>query len=151
MKKSAIGIGLLSLSALAVSSVSAYRGDPNVQGPNYSAERHEAMTQAFANRDYTSWFNLMSQNTRKGRVVDVVNADNFATFAEAHEKALAGDTEGSVALRAELGLGLRNGQGRGQYGQGRGRGNGQGKRNGQGNGQGRGQGRDQGNCPYVSE
>ena len=32
--------------------VEAYRGDPNIQGPNHTAERHEAITQAFENNDY---------------------------------------------------------------------------------------------------
>ncbi len=32
-----------------VSNAFAYRGDPNVQGPNYSEDRHEAITQALDN------------------------------------------------------------------------------------------------------
>ena len=124
MKNLVIGIGLLSFSVLSIPNVLAYRGDVNVQGPNYSAERHEKMIQAFANRDYTSWFNLMSQNSRRGRVLDVITADNFSTFAQAHDLAMAGDKEGFEAIRSKLGLGLRNRQGR-EYkrgnGQGRGR------------------------------
>ena len=91
----------------------AYRGDPSVQGPEYSVERHEAMTQAFDSNDYQAW---KEQMEGRGRVTEVITEENFARFAEAHRLALAGDTEGAAQIRAELGLGLRNGtgQGRGQ-------------------------------------
>ncbi len=36
-------------------STEAYRGDPNVKGPNYSQERHEAMEKAFEKKDYEAW------------------------------------------------------------------------------------------------
>lgn len=96
----------------------AYKGDPNVQGPNYTAERHEAMTEAFANKDYVAWKALMNG---KG-VTRRVTAENFARFAEAHELALQGKTTEANAIRAELGLGQHNGSGMGQ-------GNGQGRMN----------------------
>ena len=97
----------------------AYHGDPSVHGPNYSPERHEAMVNAFATGDYSAWAELMNN---RGRVTQVVNADNFARFAEAHTLALAGDLEGAKKIREELGLGMRDGQGRG-YGRGYGRAN----------------------------
>ena len=50
----------------------------------------------------------------RGRVTQVVNADNFARFAEAHELAEQGNTEEANKIRAELGLGLHNGSGMGQ-------------------------------------
>ncbi len=96
----------------------AYKGDPNVQGPNYTAERHEAMTEAFANKDYVAWKALMNG---KG-VTRRVTAENFARFAEAHELALQGKTTEANAIRAELGLGQQNGSGMGQ-GNGNGRAN----------------------------
>jgi hypothetical protein len=89
----------------------AYRGDPNVKGPNYSEERHTAMTQAFEKNDYEAWKNLMQG---KGRVTQVVNKDNFAKFAQAHKLALEGKTDEANKIRQELGLGLRNGEGKGQ-------------------------------------
>lgn len=97
--------------ALTTGAVSAYRGDPNVQGPNYTVERHQAMTQALESNDYQAWKSLM---TGKGRFTQVVNEGNFARFAEAHRLMLAGDTAWAQKIRAELGLGLQNGQGRGQ-------------------------------------
>ncbi|PIR56698.1 MAG: hypothetical protein COU72_04895 [Parcubacteria group bacterium CG10_big_fil_rev_8_21_14_0_10_41_35] len=110
MKKTTIGMvaGTLALAAmLTAKTVEAYRGDPNVQGPNYSQERHEAMIQAFADNDYNTWKELMAG---KGRVKDVVNETNFSRFAEAHRLALAGKTDEAKQIRAELGLGMGNGR-----------------------------------------
>ncbi|OGM10076.1 hypothetical protein A2V61_04490 [Candidatus Woesebacteria bacterium RBG_19FT_COMBO_47_8] len=104
----ALGAGVLFATT---SSALAYRGDPNVQGPNYSPERHEAMTKAFENRDYNAWKELM---LGKGRVTQVVNEGNFARFAEMHKLMLEGKTEEANKIRTELGLGLRDGSGQGQ-------------------------------------
>ncbi|KKP46781.1 MAG: hypothetical protein UR39_C0008G0013 [Candidatus Woesebacteria bacterium GW2011_GWA1_33_30] len=103
-----VGTGILAITA---SSTLAYRGDPNVKGPNYTAERHTAMLKAFENKDFNAWSNLMQG---KGRVTQVVNKDNFAKFAEAHELSLNGKTDEAQKIRAELGLGLQNGAGKGQ-------------------------------------
>jgi len=90
----------------------AYRGDPNTQGPNCTAERHEMMNEAFESNDYNAW---KEQMQGKGRVTQVVNEDNFARFAEAHRLALEGKTDEANQVRQELGLGFRNGSGRGQH------------------------------------
>lgn len=89
----------------------AYRGDPNVQGPNYTAERHEAMTKAFDNNDYNAWKELMQG---RGRVTQVVNEGNFSRFAEMHKLMLEGNAEEANKIRTELRLGLRNGSGQRQ-------------------------------------
>ncbi len=111
----ALIIGGLSLSPKLVS---AYQGDPSVQGPNCTTERHEAMEQAFESNDYNAWKELMSG---RGRVTQVVTEENFARFAEAHKLAQEGKLDEAKAIRQELGLGLgsRNGDGSGQ-GMGRG-------------------------------
>lgn len=88
----------------------AYKGDPTVKGPNYTEERHEAMEKAFETKDYNAWKSLMQGN---GRVTQVINQDNFAKFAQAHELAEAGKTQEAAAIRTELGLGLHNGSGQG--------------------------------------
>lgn len=108
-----LGITVLVLGGLIMSSntVEAYKGDPTVKGPNYTAERHDAMTKAFENKDYNAWKNLMQG---KGRVTQVINKDNFAKFAQAHKLALEGKTAEATKIRTELGLGLQNGSGRGQ-------------------------------------
>lgn len=93
--------------------VDAYRGDPNVQGPNYTEERHEAITTALENKDYDTW----SENMQGRGVAEKVNEGNFAKYIEAHQLSLQGDTEGAAQVRAELGLGngqrLQNGNGTG--------------------------------------
>jgi hypothetical protein len=124
MKKSTLSFGILAiviLVGLSASAVLAYQGNPTVKGPNYSADRHAAMEQAFENNDYNAWKSLMTGN---GRVTQVVNSDNFAKFAEAHKLTEQGKTAEAQKIRQDLGLGLNNGSGAGC---GSGNGNGSGK------------------------
>lgn len=110
-KKFLIGTSMLLATAGLVGSalyVSAYQGNPNIKGPNYTAERHDAMTKAFENNDYNAWKELMAG---RGRVTQVINEGNFSKFAEAHKLALEGKIDEANKIRAELGLGLRNGSG----------------------------------------
>lgn len=116
MNKKAIFLGAtgLILSGLILKSnmaVWAYKGDANTQGPNCTPERHEQMTQAFEKQDYNAWKQLMQG---RGRVSQVINEGNFSRFAEAHQLMLEGKTEEAGKIRAELGLGLKNGSGQGQ-------------------------------------
>jgi hypothetical protein len=99
---------VLSLFGFSALDAQAYKGDPNIKGPNYSTERHEAMQKAFASRDYDAWKALMQG---RGRVTQMVNEDNFAKFAEAHDLALQGKTAEAKKIREELGLNLRSGMG----------------------------------------
>lgn len=115
MNKTSILLGLTALviggAVLVPQTVLAYRGDPAVKGPNYTEERHAAMEKAFENKDYNAWKNLMNGI---GRVTQVINAQNFSRFAEAHKLALEGKTDEANKIRTELGLGLHNGSGMGQ-------------------------------------
>jgi len=126
-------LAILLVGLLTIGLVSAYKGDPNVQGPNFSEDRHEAMEEAFESQNYNDWYNLMSENGRNTRVMNVITEDNFAIFAQAHEAAENGDFETATRLRSELGLnngnGPKDGTGYGKsMGQGMNRGNGQGQR-----------------------
>jgi len=104
------GTFALAIAAVAIASPSlAYRGDPSIQGPDCSDERHAIMEEAFQDNDYGAWKELMNG---RGRVAQVVNADNFSRFAEAHKLAEEGSLEEAKAIRVELGLGLKNGSGR---------------------------------------
>jgi hypothetical protein len=113
MNKVTLGLitaGLIVAGALSTAGIaSAYQGNPSVKGPNYTPERHEAMTKAFEAKDYDAWASLMQG---KGRAAQVVNKDNFAKFAEAHNLALQGKTDEAQKIRQELGLGMHNGAGR---------------------------------------
>jgi hypothetical protein len=115
MNKTSILLGLTALviggAIFAPQAVLAYRGDPTVKGPNYTEERHTAMEKAFETKDYNAWKTLMDG---RGRATQVVNAQNFTKFAEAHELAEQGKTAEANKIRAELGLGLQNGSGMGQ-------------------------------------
>ncbi len=108
-----IGVAVLVMggAVIAPQAALAYKGDPNIKGPNYTEERHEAMEKAFENKDYNAWSKLMEG---KGRVTQVINAQNFAKFAEAHELAEQGKSAEAKKIRTELGLGLQNGSGKGQ-------------------------------------
>ena len=120
-KKFLIGTSMLVATAGLVGSalyVSAYQGNPNVKGPNYTTERHTAMTKAFENNDYNAW---KEQMNGRGRVTQVVNEQNFARFAEMRKLMLEKKYDDANKIRAELGLNQGNGQGRGN-GQGMNRG-----------------------------
>lgn len=110
MKKSIVFLSVLALAMVVVGTAEAYRGDPNVKGPNYSADRHATMEKAFAAGDYETWKSLMSG---RGRASQVVTKENFPKFVQARELASQGKTEEARALRQELGLGLGQGQGKG--------------------------------------
>ena len=114
MNKKSIIMGLLLLLAggilIVPKAVMAYKGNPSVKGPNYTEERHTAMTKAFENNDYNAWKELMQG---KGRVTQAINAQNFSKFSQAHKLALEGKTEEANKIRAELGLGQKNGFGMG--------------------------------------
>lgn len=118
-KKILLPVLALAVAIAAAGSVEAYRGDPSVKGPAYTPERHTAMEKAFSSGDYDTWKNLMAG---RGRVSQVVTKDNFARFAEAHRLANLGQMEEAKKIRAELGLGLQDGSGRGGQKQGQGRG-----------------------------
>ncbi len=113
MKKITLFLGAALLVAGTVAflprSASAYRGDVSVKGPNYTVERHEAMTEAFAKKDYNAWKTLVGDRG----VARKVNAENFGKFAEAHELQMQGKTAEAAKIRLELGLGQRNGTGNG--------------------------------------
>jgi hypothetical protein len=115
MKKTSILLGLTALVIggvlLVPQTVFAYKGDPTVKGPNYTEQRHTAMEKAFDTKDYNAWKALMAG---RGRVTQVVNAQNFVKFAQAYELAQQGKTLEANKIRFELGLGLHNGSGMGQ-------------------------------------
>ena len=105
--------------AFTLSSAMAYQGDYSKQGHAYSPERHTAMEEAMNNSDYQAWSELMAD---RGRIRQVVNAENFAQFAEARRLGEAGDVAGADAIRQELGIRTSNGEKVGaKYGEGQGR------------------------------
>jgi len=98
-------IGLITITGF----VSAYRGDYSVKSPYYNEERHDLIEDTFDALDYDAWYDLMTENERHPRIVDVVTEDNFETFVNAHNAAENGDYEKAAQLRAEFGLNDGNG------------------------------------------
>ena len=111
IKISAMALGLLITTAIVASGANAYQGNLDIQESNYSPERHEKMIQAFENNDYESWKNIMLENKRHGRIMNVINEDNFAKFSEMRQLRMDGNIEEANVIRAEFGL--RRGQIRG--------------------------------------
>lgn len=115
MKKIVLGFGALALIlgglGMFAGTADAYRGDPSIKGPNYSPEKHEEMIKAFETNDYATWSKLMEG---RGRITEIINEGNFTKFAEAHKLAMEGKFEEARQIRTELGLGLKDGSGRGQ-------------------------------------
>ena len=111
MKKIRLSTKMLAVTGLALMTAGtamAYQGDPNVQGPNYTPERHEAMMKAIETKDYQAWKELRNG---RGRITQVINEDNFSDFIEMRELRLAGKTDEANQIREKLGLGMRDGSG----------------------------------------
>ena len=116
-----IAVGVVSVASL--SSAYAYQGDYTVTGPNHTEERELAMETVMANKDFSGWKTLMTENGRNPGVLrKVVTQEQFNKFAQAYELGKAGDTAGAAALRTELGLGngsgMKNGSSKGNGGAG---------------------------------
>jgi hypothetical protein len=107
MKKKTFGLVALALTlgflGISASHAFAFRGDPNVTGPNYDPARHSAIQVAFENNDYDAWLALMKDVP--GRVTEVITKDNFSQFAQVHRLMREGKFEEAKTLRKSLGLG----------------------------------------------
>lgn len=93
--------------AFTLSSAMAYQGNYSQEGPDCSPERHTDMEEAMENNDYEAWSKLMAG---RGRVAKVINAENFAQFAEARRLGEAGDIAGADEIRKDVGLRTSNGE-----------------------------------------
>jgi len=119
MKKQTIALSLTAAAvtaALTAGSTFAYRGDPNVMGPNGTEEQHQAMLQAIENKDFNAWKEL---HAGKGRIAEVItDEEKFSKFLEARQYKLEGNEEAATAIMQELGMGMGGGQQhRGNHGQ----------------------------------
>jgi hypothetical protein len=103
-------LGMLAIFVISVASLGAalaYRGNPDVKGPNYDAEVHEQLEAAIEAGDYDAWVQIREDNNlpMRGRMFQVINAENFDQYVELHNANVAGDTAKADAIKAELGLG----------------------------------------------
>lgn len=115
------GVATLILAAAATTAF-AYQGDATKRGPNYTPERHAAMTAAITSGNYDAWKQLHVANTRMS---SVITKDNFPKFVEMWKLEQAGKTAEAKVIRQQLGLGMGQGMGNGR-GQGTGQGMGRG-------------------------
>lgn len=102
------GLGLMLVIGLAsLVSVLAYKGNPNVQGPNYDADVHEQLEAAIESGDYDAWLAIRQENNlpMNGKIFQVINEDNFDKYTELHEAMQSGDYDTANAIKSELGLG----------------------------------------------
>lgn len=105
---------LASLTGIAVLAIAtpalAYKGNPDVQGPNYTPERHEAMEQVFASGDYQGWHKLMENKAWRLKEV-ITNEVKFQEFAKAHEAGEDALTQFRVdnGLNGNMGSGSQRG------------------------------------------
>jgi len=125
--------------------------DNSEERPFFNETRHEAMQQAFENKDYSTWKSLVQEQHEqmpgkgygRSRLLEVINEDNFDRFVDMHNAKISGDQETANEIRQELGIGFGNGMGQG---------NGQGQRmnkmQGRSN-QGSNQGFGNSNCPML--
>jgi len=106
---SLLGLGLIAVGI----GTHAYQWNHGIQNPDCTAtERHAAITQMFADKDYEQFKILYAD---KGVTRRITSKDQFLKFAELHEAGLAGDTDKVNELKAELGLGKRNGSGQNKW------------------------------------
>lgn len=108
-KISIIALSALILIGAGTYAAEAYKGDPSKLGPNCTPAEHDAVSKAITVGDYDSWKSLMSG---RGRASEVVTKENFSKFREAYMLRLDGKTVEANKIRAELGLGLKNGSGK---------------------------------------
>ena len=104
--KNKILLGVLALFVLSIFSLGtiAYRGDPDIQGPNYNADVHEQLETALEAGDYDLWVSIREENDlpTRGRIFQVINEDNFDLFVELHEAHEAGDIDTANEIKAQL-------------------------------------------------
>jgi hypothetical protein len=91
--------------------------DSQSTGPRVAPEIHEQIVEALETGDYALWLQVHEDNDLPVRpeIAEVINEENFDSFAELHEAMRSGDRETAKAIADELGLekplrkGLRRG------------------------------------------
>ena len=137
MKKTLLITGLIG--SIALASTFAYQGTPGETNPDCTDPERQAEVQTmFENKDYEAFQTLFED---KGPARKITSEEDFDKFVDMRAAYVDGDTETGDALKAELGMGMRDGSGRWQ-GMGKGmRWQGMGDCDGSGEGHSRWQGR----------
>lgn len=91
--------------------VSADEGESKEFAPKAHMENRGAMDQALESGDYETW----KEFGGNGRIADIITADNFDRFVEAHRLAKSGDMDGAKTIFDELGISTPEGKGFGHF------------------------------------
>ena len=83
-------------------------------------KRRSAIEAAFEANDFEAWKSAVSESGRGSKMLEFVNKDNFALFAEMHKAMQSGNFERANEIRAELELPDKGACGFGGEGFGRG-------------------------------
>jgi len=104
MSQSKILIAGLFVLGFFLSAVStfAYQGQVGVAGPKCNPDLANRLETIMATNDYSAWKELKAG---RGRVTEVITADNFPRYAEAWRLAKSGQLAEAKKIFAELGLG----------------------------------------------
>lgn len=117
--KRILPIGLATLLILVTAGViftSADEGDSEPKGPRFNTERRAAVQAALEDGDYDAWVAAKGQDDRDPKVLELINADNFARFVEMHNLMKEGKKEEAQVIADELGL-PQWGMNKGRHGQ----------------------------------
>jgi len=112
----------LAIFAVTVSAITAFADVSDENRPKLTEEERQAMhenMQEFHNEvqevllsgDYNAWYDLVSENERGQKVLEVINEDNFDEFVEAHEL-----MDEAKEIMEELGLEGPGGMGKNKMG-----------------------------------
>ncbi|MCX7589815.1 MAG: hypothetical protein N2Z85_02660 [Patescibacteria group bacterium] len=104
MKKTILTTGVLTLifGVLLSSKTLAYRGDPNVRGPNCTDSQYQEVQNAIEKKDYNTWKKLMGD---KGIARKINNQDEFNKFIQMRNYMLQKKYDEANKIKTELGLG----------------------------------------------
>lgn len=80
----------------------AYQGDFSKNGPNYTPDFEDQITEVMVSGDYYGWKNLIEEKIGDNNATDNITKDNFDKFVEAWKLAHEGKIKEANSIRREL-------------------------------------------------
>ncbi|MFA4930378.1 MAG: hypothetical protein WC570_00725 [Patescibacteria group bacterium] len=96
--------GLITGGVILTTAAGALAFSGNADNPGQMSQIREEVEAAMDAGDYTTWSQLVADSPRGDKLLSVINENNFAQFAAAHQLMESGDKEGAKAIMDELGL-----------------------------------------------
>lgn len=105
--------GLIAVMIMLESSAAVLAAQDTSLDPDQIAEKHEQVRQAILSGDFSTWYNLLTENGRTPPILEIITEDKFAKFSEAiktlDELGLKGPGMGmgmmGKGMRLEMGVG----------------------------------------------